>query len=163
MPDKSTVSYSEEATIIKVLSKFLYDHIDDNPTSNDIKRYHHSFINKYMSNSVLMSDSGNNTITIESIPWASLLDRMAKEHPFLKVLTKKVQLSNNEILYICAMLYGISSKEYGMITGVKSHYNISWSIRLKLKIPPKSTNLRNYLKRLQEIGMDESLKVSVQK
>ncbi len=60
------------------------------------------------------------------------------------------QFPQKELRYMCDLICGHSGKEYGLITGFKSQYNLSWSIRQKLGIPAKSTNLRNFLQNLPE-------------
>ena len=68
----------------------------------------------------------------------------------MRKIVESGKFTDNELQYMCALMCGLSGKEYELITGLRSQYNLSWSIRQKLGIPPKSTNLRNYLQSLPE-------------
>lgn len=100
--------------------------------------------------------------SLYDIPWESFLDDVTSNSPFLNKQAHIHHFSTQEIRYMRAMLCGSSGKEYGLITGFKSHYNLSWSIRNKFGLPHKSTNLRIFLQKLSETTLYESSEVITQ-
>ena len=163
MPYQSVLSLSKRGLALKVLSKLLYAIADNNDTTEELKLLHQKVLNESLNLNELASDSGDDTFRIEDIPWERLLDAITNTNSTLKVLINLNQLSTHEIRYMCALICGLSGKEYELITGFRSHYNLSWSIRHKLGIPPKTTNLRNYLKKLSDREPHESLTGIAQK
>lgn len=163
MPNQNVLSLSKRGLTLKVLSKLLYAIADNNDTTEELKLLHQKVLNESLSLNELASDSENDTFRIEEIPWERLLDAITNTNPTLKVFINLNKFSAHEIRYMCALICGLSGKEYELITGFKSQYNLSWSIRHKLGIPSKTTNLRNYLQKLSDCGSHESLKGNVQK
>lgn len=149
MPRKDISLSSDRELALTVLSKLLYNIATRFPDMEEIITYHRNILIEYQNKEIAQLD--NSVIPpffIHEIPWEKMLDTMASQNIFLKKLTRQYQFSIHEIRYMCAMLCGLSSKEYGLITGLKSHYNLSWSIRHKLGLPTKTTNLRIALQKL---------------
>lgn len=96
------------------------------------------------------------------MPYQNVLS-LSKRGLTLKVLSKLLYAIAGMTRYMSALICGLSGKEYELITGFRSHYNLSWSIRHKLGIPSKSTNLRNYLQKLSDCGLHESIANIAQK
>lgn len=163
MPYQSVLSLSKRGLALKVLSKLLYAIADNNDTTEELKLLHQKVLNESLNLNELASDSGDDTFRIEDIPWERLLDAITNTNSTLKVLINLNQLSTHEIRYMCALICGLSGKEYELITGFRSHYNLSWSIRHKLGMPSKTTNLRNYLQKLSDYGLHESREDVAQK
>ena len=84
------------------------------------------------------------------IPWENILDSITADSLAMRKFVESGKFTDKELQYMCALMCGLSGKEYELITGLRSQYNLSWSIRQKLGIPPKSTNLRNFLQNLSE-------------
>lgn len=141
----------------------MYAIADNNGANEELKRLHQNILNESLNRNELASDSGNDTFRIAEIPWERLLDAITHTIPSLKVFINLNQFSAHEIRYMCALICGLSGKEYELITGFKSQYNLSWSIRHKLGMPSKTTNLRNYLQKLSDCGSHESRKDIAQK
>ena len=91
-----------------------------------------------------------NDIIYNSIPWEKILEQSSKNFSLLNKFKSTGEFSQKEINYMCAMLCGITGKEFEIVTGLKSHYNISWTIRRKLGVKKNSTNIGTYLKSLYE-------------
>lgn len=163
MPYQNVLSLSKRGLALKILSKLLYAVADNNDTNEELKLLHQKVLNESLNLNELSSDSGNDTFRIEEIPWKRLLDTIANTNPTLKVFINLNQFSTHEIRYTCALICGLSGKEYELITGFKSQYNLSWSIRHKLGIPSKTTNLRNYLQKHSDCDLYESWRVFAQK
>lgn len=163
MPYQSVLSLSKRGLALKVLSKLLYAIADNNNTTEELKLLHQKVLNESLILNELASDSGDDTFRIEDIPWERLLDAITNTNSTLKVLINLNQFSTHEIRYMCALICGLSGKEYELITGFRSHYNLSWSIRHKLGMSSKTTNLRNYLQKLSDYGLHESREVVAQK
>ncbi len=163
MPRQNALSLSKRGLALKVLSKLLYTLTDNNPTTEELILLHQKILNESLRLKESASDSVNDTFRMEEIPWERLLDTITCTLPTLKVLIDLNRFSVHEIRYMCALICGLSGKEYELVTGFKSHYNLSWSIRHKLGMPSRTTNLRNYLQRLSDCGLDESLKIVAQK
>ncbi|MDE6445096.1 MAG: hypothetical protein K2K64_11875 [Muribaculaceae bacterium] len=162
MPNKNVLSLSKRGLALKVLSKLLYAIADNGRTHEELLHIHERLLNESLKVKELASDFGNDMFRMEEIPWERLLDTISKTNHTLKVLTNLNRFSIHEIRYMCALICGLSGKEYEHITGFKSHYNLSWSIRRKLGMPSKTTNLRNYLQKLSDYGLYESQKDNVQ-
>ena len=163
MPYQNVLSLSKRVLALKVLSKLLYAIADNKGNYEELTILHQKILNESLSLNELASDSRNDTFQIEEIPWERLLDAITNTNSTLKVLINLNQFSTHEIRYMCALICGLSGKEYELITGFKSHYNLSWSIRHKLGMPSKTTNLRNYLQKLSDCGLHESIEDIVQK
>lgn len=163
MPYQNVLSLSKRGLALKVLSKLLYAIADNKGNNEELKFLHQKILNESLNLNELASDSGNDTFQIEEIPWERLLDAITNTTPTLKVFINLNRFSAHEIRYMCALTCGLSGKEYELITGFKSHYNLSWSIRHKLGIPAKTTNLRNYLQKLSDCGLHESREAIAQK
>lgn len=163
MPYQSVLSLSKRGLALKVLSKLLYAIADNNDANEELKHLHQKVLNESLNLIELTSDSGDDTFRIENIPWERLLDAITNTNSTLKALINLNQFSTHEIRYMCALICGLSGKEYELTTGFRSHYNLSWSIRHKLGIPSKTTNLRNYLQKLSYCELHESSENSAQK
>lgn len=163
MPSQNVLSLSKRELALIVLSKLLYAIADNKGNYEELKILHQKILNESISLNESSSYSENDTFRIEEIPWERLLNAITNTNPTLKVLINLNKFSTHEINYMCALICGLSGKEYELITGFKSQYNLSWSIRHKLGIPSKTTNLRNYLQKLSDCGLHESLKGIAQK
>lgn len=163
MPYQNVLSLSKRGLALKVLSKLLYAIADNNDANEELKFLHQKVLNETLSLNELASDSENDRFRIEEIPWERLLDAITNTTPTLKAFISLNKFSTHEIRYMCALICGLSGKEYELITGFKSQYNLSWSIRHKLGIPSKTTNLRNYLQKLSGRGLHESTKAIARK
>lgn len=163
MPNQNVLSLSKRGLTLKVLSKLLYAIADNNNTTEELKLLHQKVLNESLNLNELASDSGDDTFRIEEIPWERLLDAITNTNSTLKVLISLNQFSTHEMRYMCALICGLSGKEYELITGFKSQYNLSWSIRHKLGMPSRTTNLRNYLQKLSDSSSHESRKGVAQK
>lgn len=149
MPRKDISLSSERELSLMVLSKLLYNIATRFPDMEEIITYHRNILIDYQNKEIAPLDISNiPPFFIHEIPWGRMLDTIASQNAFLNKLTRQYQFSTHEIRYMCAMLCGLSGKEYGLITGFKSHYNLSWSIRHKLGLPTKTTNLRIALQKL---------------
>lgn len=163
MPRQSVKLLSRRGLALKVLSKLLYAIADNNGNNKELTILHQKILNESLSHNELTSDLENDTFQMEEIPWERFLDVITNTNPTLKVFIHLKQFSTHEIRYMCALICGLSGKEYELITGFKSQYNLSWSIRHKLGIPSKTTNLRNYLQKLSDCDLHESLMNIAQK
>ncbi len=158
MPRKSISSLSPRGLAIVVLSKFLYVVSGYSPHANEIKVIHQKMLNELqIERGEFACETNTDNFSIKDIPWDHLLDLISQNHPLIIRYEKSGNFTNQEIRYMCAMMCGLSGKEYGRITGIRSHYNLSWSIRHKLGIPFKETNLRLFLRNLAESASNESL------
>lgn len=163
MPRQSVLLLSKRGLTLKVLSKLLYAIADNTTANEELKFFHQKVLNESLTINELISDSGNDTFPIEDIPWERLLDTIVNTNQFLTAFKSTNRFSANEIRYMCAMMCGLSGIEYELITGFKSQYNLSWSIRHKLVIPSKTTNLRKYIQKLSDSSLHESLGIDAQK
>lgn len=163
MSRKSVLSLSRRGLALKVLSKLLYA-VADHPAANeDLKVLHMKILDEYMSAYELAIDSEIKQFTMGEIPWERLFDTIANTDSRLKPFIGSDRFTMHELRYICAMICGLSGKEYQLVTGFKSQYNLSWSIRQKLGMLPKTTNLRNYLQNLTDFSPNESRRDDAQK
>lgn len=163
MSHQNVLSLSKRGLALRVLSKLLYAIEDNKGNYKELKLLHKKILYESLNLNEVASDSGNDTFLIEEIPWERILDAITNTNSTLKVLISLNQFSTHEIRYMCALICGLSGKEYELITGFKSQYNLSWSIRHKLGIPSKTTNLRNYLQKLSDCGLHESWRGFAQK
>lgn len=150
MSRQSISSLSKRGLALKVLSKLLYAVADSSTASEELEYLHQEILNESLRRNETANDSENDSFNIGEIPWGRLLDSIACSHPFLRSRLQPNLFSPQEIRYMCAMICGLSGKEYGLITGLKSQYNLSWSIRHKIGMPAKTTNLRNFLQKISE-------------
>lgn len=164
MPRKSISSLSPRGLAMVVLSKLLYVISGSSPHANEIKVNHQKVLNELQTERGETSyDTNTDKFSIKDIPWDHLLDLISQNHPLIIRYVKTGNFTNQEIRYMCAMMCGLSGKEYGRISGIRSHYNLSWSIRHKLGMPFKETNLRLFLRNLAERASDESLGMNAPK
>lgn len=147
---------------LNVLSKLLYHIATKFLDLEEIVSYHRNILRYYLNQDIGKTNTSNITdFSIYDIPWGDILDAIASKNTFLSKQIHTHQFSTHEIRYMCALLCGLSGKEYGLITGFKSHYNLSWSIRNKLGMSPKSTNLRIFLQNLSVSSPYESTLPSI--
>jgi len=166
MPRKNISSLSQKELALSVLSKLLYSIANRIPGVENIISSHQKILKEYLcqgSIHIEQPDSYTDSFSIQDIPWDNILDSISSHNSFLDSQIRTKRFSIHEIRYMCAMMCGLSGKEYGLITGFKSHYNLSWSIRQKFRLPPKATNLRIFLHKLSESGLYESLPAGEQK
>ncbi len=164
MQRKDISSLSQRELALSVLSKLLYAIADRIPGVESIITSHQKILKEYLcQNTNPIDRQDSDPFSIQDIPWDNILDSISSHNSFLDSQIRTQRFSTHEIRYMCAMMCGLSGKEYGLITGFKSHYNLSWSIRQKFKLPPKATNLRIFLHKLSENGSYESLPVGEQK
>ncbi|MBJ2167326.1 MAG: hypothetical protein JFR24_05610 [Muribaculaceae bacterium] len=162
MPRKDISLSSPRELALIVLSKLLYHIADRFPISEGIVSYHRNLLHDYLTHDIGQDNIMNTpAFSIYDIPWVSILDNIASNSPFLNEQANNYNFTTQEIRYMCAMLCGLSGKEYGLITGFKSHYNLSWSIRNKFGLPHKSTNLRIFLQKLSEDSLHESTPLKI--
>lgn len=149
MPRKDISLLSQRELAITVLSKMLYHIANSIPNMEEIVKHHRNLLKDYLKNDVGKSyESPITDFAISAIPWENILDTIASQSSFINNLIQKYDFSVQEVRYMSAMLCGLSGKEYGLITSFKSHYNLSWSIRQKLVLPSKVSNLRIFLQKL---------------
>ena len=163
MSYQNVLSLSKRGLALKVLSKLLYAIADNNGVNEELKLLHQKILNDFLNLKEQTSNLENDIFRIEEIPWKNLLDKISRTNTTLKAFTNLNRFSAHEIRYMCALMCGLSGKEYELITGFKSQYNLSWSIRHKLGLPSKTTNLRNYLQNISNYGSYESMEDIVQK
>lgn len=151
MAKERKISISKESTELVVLSKLLYFLTSTIVNCTEIQLLHKTLLLEELSyeKEKRKGDvSENRNLVYRSIPWDRLLEIIVDNMDFLnKIKHTGVNFSKREILYMCALICGVTGREYEIITGLKSHYNLSYSIRRKLKVPRNSTNLGIYLKR----------------
>lgn len=142
---------------LTVLSKLLYALTEDSVASDIIKEYHRRILKETTVNynSSASCPSGN-SFTLNDIPWMQLLDQIVGHVAGLKEICATNNFTQQELRYMAAMACGLTGKEYGLITGFKSHYNLSWAIRHKLGLPEKTSNLRLILQSQQVNTIYES-------
>lgn len=149
MPRKDISSLSQRELALNVLSKLLYHIANSIPDMEEIVSHHRNLLKDYLNNDIgKTNEFPNKYFAISEIPWENMLDTIASKNSFINNLIQKYDFSIHEVRYMSAMLCGLSGKEYGLITGFKSHYNLSWSIRQKIELPSKVSNLRIYLQKL---------------
>ena len=112
MPRQNVLSLSKRGLTLKVLSKLLYAIADNTPANEEIKALHQKVLNESLTINELASDSKNDTFLIEEIPWENLLDAIANTNPTLTVFINLNRFSAHEIRYMCALICGLSGKEY---------------------------------------------------
>ncbi|MDE6416154.1 MAG: hypothetical protein K2K68_03910 [Duncaniella sp.] len=145
MPPKNISSYSERAVALIVLSKLLYGMASMSGDSAELRTVHHKLLIESVS--TLKPDSA---LELSSIPWDRLFDSIVESIPYTITQRKSGWFTVNELRYMAAMLCGLSGKEFGLITGYRSHYNLSWNIRQKLNLTSSDTNLRQLLRKLSK-------------
>lgn len=148
MPRKDISLLSERELALIVLSKLLYHIATKYPGMDSIVTHHRILLYDFLNQEVRKPNMATPEFSIYDIPWNNILDEIASKNTFIIEQTRTHLFTTHEIRYMCAMLCGLSGKEYGLITGFKSHYNLSWSIRHKLGLPSKTTNLRISLQKL---------------
>lgn len=163
MPRHSVTLLSKRGLALKILSKLLYAVADSSVDNCELKNLHQRILNESLNLHEIASDSADDSFRIEEIPWLNILDTIANSNPLLNNLTQTHRFTVNEKRYLCALICGLSGIEYKLITGFKSQYNISWSLRRKLRMPAQTTNLRNFLQSLSKNCACESMKRNAQK
>lgn len=163
MTRQSVSILSKRGLTLKVLSKLLYAITDNSINSEELKDIHQKVLNASLIQNEVRSDSKNDSFNIAEIPWERILDAIANNNPLLRKFIESKTFSVQELRYMCAMVCGLSGKEYELITGFKSQYNLSWSIRQKIGMQPKTTNLRKFLQKLSDSSIYESLNNNVPK
>lgn len=163
MSHKSITSLTSREVALTILSKLLYA-TSSNSGTNEIISFHKKILNEYFDHNQMFSQNQDTEdFSLQSIPWTDILDSIANNNTFIRVHIQSKKFSELEIRYMCAMWCGLSGIEYRMITGYRSHYNLSWSIRQKFGLPPKATNLRLFLQKLSEEATYESFEMIEQK
>lgn len=143
MPKKNISTLPPRAIALTVLSKLLYALADESGASEEVKVYHKKMLVDIIAEYDLYGRSDeDNSFSITDIPWLQILDQIANHPILLKGISASHDFTQQEVRYLAAMACGLTGKEYGLITGFKSHYNLSWSIRQKLGLPEKTSNLR---------------------
>ena len=158
MPKKNISTLPPRAIALTVLSKLLYALADESGASDEITTYH----KRILADTIVDDDLHErnqicDSFSISDIPWLELLDQIASHILRLQEISATNKFTLQEMRYMTAMKCGLTGKEYGLITGIKSHYNISWSIRNKLGLPKKTTNLRLVLQSLSINSINESM------
>lgn len=156
MPPKNISSYSDRAIALIVLSKMLYGMTAASSGSEELRAEHRRLLNES-----LVSLSPDPEFDLSSIPWDNLLDSIVRCHPYICVQADTGLFTLRELRYMAAIICGLSGKEFGIITGYRSHYNLSWSIRQKLNQPAGSYNLRTLLHDLYEKTSDMKLSIAL--
>lgn len=154
---------SKRGLALKVLSKLLYAVADNTTVNEELTVLHQKILNEYMTPYELAIGSETEPFTMEEIPWDRLLDTIANTNSKLRPFRNSNRFTVHELRYICAMICGLTGREYQLVSGFKSQYNLSWSIRQKLGMLPKTTNLRNYLQNLTDLSPNESRMDDAQK
>lgn len=132
---------------LTILSKMLYAVAERSIEIDKLKNCHRKLMGE-LTEVRSVDDSKSEETCIYELPWMEILDSIMDAFPTLKYYKGKGIFSCHEIRYMCALMCGLSGKEYGLISGFRSHYNLSLAIRHKLGMTPKSTNLRNHLQQL---------------
>ena len=155
MPRRSITSLSQRSIALTVLSKLLYAIADTSSYCDEIKSFHHKLLDESLQSEKPCS-SATQQFSLKEIQWDRLLDSITASNPVIRSYAETGNFTGHELRYMSAMICGLSGKEYGIITGFTSHYNLSWSIRQKVGMSPKTTNLRNFLQELAANGKYES-------
>lgn len=165
MPRKSISQLSGQMMALIILSKFLYGIVDSSIDAEKLILLHKQYISKLLSEATVSAifQTYDDISHIQELPWHSILHSMSISHPLIREFQHSGIYTPQEIGYICAMMCGLNSRDYGLITGYKSHYNLSLSIRRKLKMPHRSTNLRNFLQNVAKCTAHESAPVCAPK
>lgn len=163
MPRKSVSLLSKRGLALKVLSKLLYAVADNTTANEELKVLHQKILDEYMTPHELAIGSETEQFAMEEIPWDKLLDTIANTNSKLRPFRNSNRFTVHEPRYICAMICGLTGREYQLVSGFKSQYNLSWSIRQKLGMLPKTTNLQNYLLNLTDFSPNESRRDVAQK
>ncbi len=147
---KSISNLSNRGVALTILSKLLLGVGDKKAVAEELKTLYDGLfkLTDLDTRSCLASADSADTFSLDEIPWEKILDAMVADSHTMRGYVESGQFPQKELRYMCALMCGLSGKEYGLITGFKSQYNLSWSIRQKLGIPAKSTNLRNFLQNL---------------
>lgn len=154
MPRINISSLPPRTIALTVLSKLLYALADKSGVSEKVTTYHKRILADTIADDDLHERNQIcDSFSISDIPWVELMDLIAIHMIAIHIVRLRgICATNNftrqEIRYMTAMACGLTGKEYGLITGIKSHYNLSWSIRHKLGLPEKASNLRIILQSL---------------
>lgn len=154
MPRRKAELFSPLGITINVLTKLLYAVTDSLVDSQELKVQHRTILNDLID----MVEIGNNNCIYKNnifhfIPWEKILEEISNKFSLLNEFKTSGNFTQKEINYMCAMMCGVTGKEYELVTGLKSHYNLSWSIRRKLGMHKNSTNIGLYLKDSQKASI----------
>lgn len=157
MPRINISSLPPRAIALTVLSKLLYALADKSGASDEVTTYHKRILADTIADDDLHERNQiSDSFSISDIPWLELLDLIANHIVRLRGICATNNFTRQEIRYMTAMACGLTGKEFGLITGFKSHYNLSWSVRHKLGLPEKTSNLRLILQSLSVNTIYES-------
>lgn len=134
---------------INVLTKLLYAITDTFVDSQELKIQHQVILNELIE----IVERGDKNCFDKNriynfIPWDKILEQISNRFSVLNEFKTSGIFLQKEINYMCAQMCGITGKEFEIVTGLKSHYNMSWSIRRKIGMAKNSTNLGLFLKSL---------------
>ena len=151
MARRKISSFSKRGIALTVLSKLLYAVAGRTMNIEEIKTLHHNLLAEVLIAHESARDTDNNDpVPIENIPWSMLLDTIAYGNASMIKYKESGKFTVHELRYMCAMMCGVTGEEYKLISGFKSQYNLSWSIRYKLGMQPKTTNLGKFLQNLPD-------------
>lgn len=157
MPRTNISSLPPRTIALTVLSKLLYALVNKSVASDEVTTYHKRILADTIADDDLHERNQIcDSFSIRDIPWLELLDQIASHIVRLREICATNKFTPQEIRYMTAMACGLTGKEYGLITGFKSHYNLSWSVRHKLGLPEKTSNLRLILQSLSVNTIYES-------
>ena len=151
MARKRANLFSPLSITITVLTKLLYAITDTFVDSQELKTHHQVILKKLIE--IVETEDKNCFVKnkiCNSIPWERILEQISKRFSLLNEFKTSDNFTQKEINYMCAMMCGVTGKEYEIVTGLKSHYNLSWSIRRKIGMSKNSTNLGLYLKNISK-------------
>ncbi|MBD5279728.1 MAG: hypothetical protein HDS35_04215 [Bacteroides sp.] len=152
MSRKSITTLSKQGIALTIISKLLYGVGDKSPHAEELSTLYQSLLrlSGLSDETCDASVDSSDPFSLSEIPWENILDSITADSLAMRKFVESGKFTDKELQYMCALMCGLSGKEYELITGLRSQYNLSWSIRQKLGIPPKSTNLRNFLQNLSE-------------
>ena len=149
MPRRKAELLSTMGITINVLTKLLYSITDTFVDSQELKIQHQVILKELIE--IVETEYKYCFVKnkmCNSIPWERILEQISKRFSFLNEFKTSDNFTQKEINYMCALMCGVTGKEYEIVTGLKSQYNLSWSIRRKIGMSKNSTNLGLYLKSL---------------
>ena len=151
MARRKISSFSKRGIALTVLSKLLYAVAGRTMNIEEIKTLHQNLLTESLiAHEPALDTDSNDPVPIENIPWSQLLDSIVDGNALMVEYKESGKFTVHELRYICAMMCGVTGEEYKLISGFKSQYNLSWSIRHKLGMPRRTTNLRNFLQNLPD-------------
>ena len=152
MSRKSITTLSKRGIALTIISKLLYGVGDKSTHTEELTTLYQSLLQLSGLNDEACDASvdSSDPFSLSEIPWENILNSITADSRAMRKFVESGEFTDKELQYMCALMCGLSGKEYELITGLRSQYNLSWSIRQKLGVPPKSTNLRNFLQNLPE-------------